>query len=92
MKFLNSFNANKKEVEFYTILNTCELNSQNLFNYLEGQQGKTVEIMLHPSLIQFNDNLESIDPRFLEFFNSDFRKQEFELCFDEKFKDYKFVE
>lgn len=48
--------------------------------------------MLHPSLIQFNDNLESIDSRFLEFFNSDFRKQEFELCFDEKFKDYKFVE
>lgn len=92
LKFLNSFNSNKNEIEFYTILNTCEINSQNLFTYLQAQEGKTIEVMLHPSLVQFNDNLDSLNPRFLDFFTSDFRKKEFELCFDEKFKNYKFLE
>ncbi|WP_143885551.1 ChbG/HpnK family deacetylase [Chryseobacterium binzhouense] len=90
LKFLSSFNQNKNEREFYTILNTCEINSENLFNYLESQNGKTVEIMLHPSLKEFDNKKMNLDRRFEKFLKSDFRKQEYDLCFNKKFKEYAF--
>lgn len=90
LKFLSLFNNNKKNVEFYSILNTCEINSQNLFTYLESVNEKTVEVMLHPSLRDLDVEVPNLDARFIEFLRSDFRKQEFDLCFNEKFKKYAF--
>lgn len=90
LKFLSVFNENKKEVEFYSILNTCEINSQNLFNYLDSEKGKTVEVMLHPSLRELDGDNSGLDERFRSFLKSDFRKQEYDLCFNDKFKEYAF--
>ncbi|KQS95233.1 ChbG/HpnK family deacetylase [Chryseobacterium sp. Leaf394] len=92
LKFLSSFNHNKKEIEFYTILNTCEINAQNLFSYLESEKGKTVEVMLHPSVREMDGDNSNLDMRFREFLQSDFRKQEYELCFNGKFKEYEFLD
>lgn len=88
LRFLSIFNDNKNEVQFYSILNTCEINSGNLFNYLENSKDHAVEIMLHPSIIQLDHKVKNLEPRFIEFLNSDFRTQEFELCFNQKFKKY----
>lgn len=88
LKFLSLFNANTKRIEFYSILNTCEIDEKNLFNYLENTQNRTIEIMLHPSLSQYDENYKGLDSRFLAFLQSDYRKQEYDLCFSKKFKDY----
>lgn len=90
LKFLSGFNHNRKDIEFYSILNTCEINAQNLFNYLESERGKTVEVMLHPSIRELDGENTNLDSRFKTFLKSDFRKQEYELCFNEKFKEYAF--
>lgn len=92
LKFLSLFNSNKKNVEFYSILNTCEINSQNLFTYLESVKEKTVEVMLHPSLRDLDIKVPNLDARFIEFLRSDLRKQEFDLCFNQKFKEYEFMD
>ena len=64
------------------------VNENNLFNYLENTKSDEIEVMLHPSL-GFNDNdKEDLDERFIEFFKSPFRKQEYELCFNKKFENY----
>lgn len=88
LKFLSLFNSNTKKIEFYSILNTCEINEKNLFNYLENTNNKTIEIMLHPSLSQYDENYKNLDNRFLAFLKSKYRKQEFELCFDKRFEKY----
>lgn len=88
LKFLSVFNQNKNEVQFYSILNTCEINAENLFNYLENTDYQSVEIMLHPSFINMEINLNEWVPRLHEFLLSDYRTQELELCFNEKFKKY----
>lgn len=90
LKFLSLFNNNTKKIEFYSILNTCEINSENLFSYLEAVEGKTIEIMLHPSLKELDMEALNLDVRFIDFLRSDFRKQEFDLCFNSKFKNYAF--
>ncbi|WP_124639565.1 MULTISPECIES: carbohydrate deacetylase [Amniculibacterium] len=88
LKFLSFFNENSGKVAFYSILNTCMVNENNLFNYLENTKSDEIEVMLHPSL-GFNDNdKEDLDERFIEFFKSPFRKQEYELCFNKKFENY----
>ncbi|MCE3075428.1 carbohydrate deacetylase [Chryseobacterium gwangjuense] len=88
LKFLSQFNADSGKVKFYSILNTCEINSENLFSYLENSHDEQVEIMLHPSLIELDKNEKNLDSRFIDFLNSPYRTQEFELCFHAKFKDY----
>lgn len=88
LKFLSQFNSNSKKVEFYSILNTCEINEENLFNYLQNTENKTIEIMVHPSLSQLDENYKGLDARFLDFLKSKYRKQEYDLCFVEKFKEY----
>ena len=88
LRFLSIFNDNKNEIQFYSILNTCEINADNLFNYLEDSKNLNVEIMLHPSIIQLDKNVKNLEPRFIDFLNSDFRTQEFELCFNKKFEKY----
>lgn len=92
LKFLSFFNKNKKEIEFYTILNTCEINAQNLFKYLESENGKMVEVMLHPALEEENIDSLNLDKRFKDFLKSDFRKKEFDLCFNKKFEEYGFLD
>lgn len=88
LKFLSFFNDNSGKVAFYSILNTCMINEKNLFNYLENTSSEEVEVMLHPSL-GFNENdKEGLDTRFIEFFKSKYRKQEYELCFNKKFESY----
>lgn len=88
LRFLSIFNANTNEIQFYSILNTCEINADNLFDYLENSTDETVEIMLHPSIIELDKNIKNLEPRFIEFLNSDFRTQEFELCFNKNFEKY----
>lgn len=88
LKFLQLFNENKNKVKFYSILNTCEINVENLFKYLEQVEFNTVEIMLHPSITSLDHHIENLDQRFIDFLQSDFRTQEFELCFNKKFKKY----
>jgi len=88
LRFLSQFNSDTKKVKFYSILNTCEINAENLFSYLENSHEKEVEIMLHPSLIELDRNEKNLDSRFIDFLNSPYRTQEFELCFNTKFKEY----
>lgn len=88
LKFLSLFNHNKKEMKFYSILNTCEINADNLFNYLENTDDESIEIMLHPSIIELDRNVKNLDHRFIDFLQSDFRTQELELCFNKKFEKY----
>lgn len=88
LKFLTFFNKNKNTVAFYSILNTCEINAENLFNYLENANGKKVEIMLHPSIVALDQDLKNLDQRFIDFLHSEFRTQELELCFNPKFAKY----
>lgn len=88
LRFLSIFNDNKNEIQFYSILNTCEINADNLFNYLENTRNQSVEIMLHPSIIKLDKNVKNLESRFIDFLNSDFRTQEFELCFNKNFSKY----
>lgn len=88
LRFLSWFNSDTKKVKFYSILNTCEINAENLFSYLENSHDEEVEIMLHPSLIELDRNQKDLDSRFIDFLNSPYRTQEFKLCFNPKFKEY----
>lgn len=88
LRFLELFNKNKNKVQFYSILNTCEINKENLFDYLENADYKTLEIMLHPGITALDQNIENLDARFKEFLRSDYRTQEFELCFNKNFEKY----
>lgn len=88
LRFLQLYNKNNNNVKFYSILNTCEINEENLFQYLENADYKIVEIMLHPGITALDQNIKNLDQRFVDFLHSDFRTQEYELCFNEKFKKY----
>lgn len=88
LRFLSVFNENEGNVQFYSILNTCEINAENLFNYLENTENSSIEVMLHPSIVNLDKNVKNLEPRFIEFLNSDFRTQEFELCSNKKFEKY----
>lgn len=88
LKTLSFFNKNDNRVKFYTILNTCEINADNLFNFLENENERMVEIMLHPSIVSLDNIDNELSARFLDFMKSTYRTQEYELCFNEKFKNY----
>ncbi len=88
LRFLSLFNDNKNEIKFYSILNTCEINEENLFNYLEKGNDDHIEIMLHPGTIEMDKNYNGLDKRFIDFLRSDFRTQEYNVCFNNKFEDY----
>ncbi len=89
LKFLSFFNDNTREVGFYSILNTCEINADNLFCFLETQNKYTkIEIMLHPSIIGIDNTDDELAIRFDKFLKSPYRTQEYELCFNPKFKKY----
>ncbi len=89
LKFLSFFNKNKKEVGFYSILNTCEVNADNLFDFLsKNKKYKQVEIMLHPSVVELDTADNEWAVRFNDFLKSPYRTQEYEVCFNPKFKDY----
>ncbi|GAB0155126.1 hopanoid biosynthesis-associated protein HpnK [Chryseobacterium sp. Alg-005] len=88
LKFLSLFNNNKKKIKFYSILNTCEINEENLFKYLENSKDDNIEIMLHPGIVELDKDYNGLDERFLSFLRSEFRTQEYKLCFNEKFKNY----
>lgn len=91
LKFLSRFNENKGQIGFYSMLNTCEINSDNLFNFLQNSKSyKTVEVMLHPALPNLDsfEYYQTLNPRFVSFFQNSHRKSEFDLCFDQHFKEY----
>lgn len=91
LKFLSLFNENSGEIGFYSMLNTCEINGSNLFQFLEKSDSyNAVEVMLHPGLPNLDsvDYFETLDPRFVEFLKNSHRKSEFDLCFDENFEKY----
>ena len=73
------------------MLNTCEINDRNLFEFLKKSKSyDTLEIMLHPAIQGIDDEkyLQSLSPRFNSFFQDKARKEEFELCFDKHFENY----
>lgn len=88
LKFLSHFNHNEKKVNFYSILNTCEINEKNLFSFLDATSHPTIEIMLHPGLHEENFSIEQLDERFKEFLTSKHRVEEYQLCFNKKFENY----
>lgn len=91
LRFLSIFNNNSGKIGFYAMLNTCEINAKNLFSFLRKSNSfQTVEIMVHPALTELDSATyyKSLNPRFVEFFNSSHRKSEFDLCFDERFTHY----
>ena len=91
LKFLGSFNANKKEIGFYSMLNTCEINGGNLFDFLKNSaEYETVEVMLHPAMSNLDtaEYYETLDPRFVTFFHDPHRKSELDLCFNKNFEEY----
>lgn len=95
LKFLSLFNENSGKIGFYSMLNTCEINGDNLFNFLKNSKSyETVEIMLHPALSHL-DSLEyyqTFDARFVTFFQDSHRKSEFDLCFNPNFEEYEIAE
>jgi predicted glycoside hydrolase/deacetylase ChbG (UPF0249 family) len=88
LRFLSMFNENSGKVKFYSILNTCMIDQKNLFPYLEKNEDAEVEVMLHPSLGFSAEDQNDLDERFISFFKSEYRKQEYELCFNSKLKEY----
>ncbi len=91
LKFLSAFNGNSGKIGFYSMMNTCEINGDNLFNFLKNSKTyETVEIMLHPALANcdYSEYYKTLDPRFVSFFIDAHRKSEFELCFNKNFKEY----
>ncbi len=93
LKFLSFFNESSGKIGFYSMLNTCEINGSNLFQFLKVSESyETVEVMLHPALpnIDKPEYFETLDPRFVEFLKDSHRKSEFDLCFDENFEKFKF--
>lgn len=91
LKFLSLFNENTGKIGFYAMLNTCEINDDNLFNFLTNSKSyETVEVMLHPALANLDspEYYQTLDPRFVTFFNDPHRKSEFDLCFNKNFEDY----
>ncbi len=89
LRFLSLFNKNTKKVGFYSIINTCELNEENLFTFLEHQTTYTqIEIMLHPSITEYDDLDAISNKQSRDYLKSPHRKWEFDLCFSEKFKNY----
>ena len=94
LKFLSFFNENSREVGFYSMLNTCEINGINLFPCLENINNyKIVEIMVHPGILGLDspEYFQTLDNRFVDFLQDDHRKSEYELCFDQRFAKYKNV-
>lgn len=91
LKFLSSFNGNLGKIGFYSMLNTCEINGENLFNFLKKSKSyETVEVMLHPALsnLDTEEYYQTLDARFVMFFQNSHRKSEFDLCFNKNFKEY----
>lgn len=88
LKILSIFNENSGKVKFYSILNTCMIDQKNLFPYLEKNKDSEVEVMLHPSVGFSAQDQNDLDERFISFFKSAYRKQEYELCFNSKFQKY----
>lgn len=94
LKFLSLFNVNTNKIGFYSMLNTCEINAHNLFDFLENSQTyESVEVMLHPGLFDLDrkEYYESLDQRFSIFLQNPYRKSEFDLCFHKGFEKYKTV-
>lgn len=89
LKFLSLFNKNSGKVKFYSILNTCRIDKNNLFPYLEHLKEETVEVMVHPSLGFSEKDTKDLDERFITFFKSPYRQQEYDLCFNPNFEKYK---
>lgn len=92
LKFLSLFNENSGDIGFYSMLNTCEINGSNLFQFLEkSDRYDTVEVMLHPALpsMDKSEYFETLDQRFVEFLKDSHRKSEFDLCFNREFENYK---
>lgn len=44
--------------------------------------------MLHPGIIEMDKSYNELDKRFIDFLRSDFRTQEYNVCFNNKFEDY----
>jgi predicted glycoside hydrolase/deacetylase ChbG (UPF0249 family) len=88
LKVLSLFNENTSKVKFYSILNTCRIDEQNLFLYLHHQKEESVEVMVHPSLGFSANDQSDLDSRFISFFKSPYRQQEYEICFDKRFGEY----
>ena len=92
LKFLSLFNKNSAEIGFYSMLNTCEINGENLFPFLQNNKTYgTVEVMVHPAILGLDsaEYFTSLDERFVEFLQDDHRKSEYDLCFDKKFENFK---
>ena len=92
LKFISLFNENSGEVGFYSMLNTCEINGENLFPFLQNNKTYgTVEVMVHPAILGLDsaEYFTSLDERFVEFLQDDHRKSEYDLCFDKKFENFK---
>ena len=64
------------------------IDQKNLFPYLEKNKDSEVEVMLHPSVGFSAQDQNDLDERFISFFKSAYRKQEYELCFNSKFQKY----
>ena len=91
LRFLSSFNQNSGKVGFYSMLNTCEITGDNLFDFLKNSKTyETVEVMLHPAIsdLDSEEYYKTLDPRFVSFFQDQHRKSEFDLCFNTNFKEY----
>ena len=95
LKFLSLFNENSGKIGFYSMLNTCEINGDNLFDFLKNSKTyDMVEVMLHPALNSFDSTeyYKILDPRFVTFFQDSYRKKEYDLCFNKNFKEYEIAE
>ena len=91
LKFLSLFNENSGEVGFYSMLNTCEINGENLFPFLQNNKTyETVEVMVHPAILGLDsaEYFKSLDERFVKFLQDEHRKPEYDLCFDKKFENF----
>ena len=92
LKSLSLFNDNSKKVGFYSMLNTCEINAENLFPFLQKSKNyDVIEVMVHPGILGLDsaEYFESLDQRFVQFLKDEHRKSEYDLCFDKKFENFK---
>ncbi|AZI21200.1 ChbG/HpnK family deacetylase [Chryseobacterium taklimakanense] len=89
LRFLSLFNENEEKVKFHSIFSTCKVNDENLAQSLENNQNEEcLEIMVHPAISDDYEDGKHLDSRFREFLKAPERLIEYEVCFNQKLKEY----
>ena len=87
---ISQFNNNSGKVRFYSILRTCIIKPETLLTYLQNQKRENcvIEIMLHPSLKEYDSSECFNNARTRKSLISEYRLYELNVCLNDDIKKY----